>query len=96
MLQIPLWKRVVIWGLVALGLLFAMPNTFYTRVELHNDAVVEIEKLGETPERLAAKANWPDWLPATIVNLGLDLRGGAHLLAEVRVADVYADRLDGM
>jgi preprotein translocase subunit SecD len=30
------------------------------------------------------------------VNLGLDLRGGAHLLAEVRVSDVYADRIDGM
>jgi preprotein translocase subunit SecD len=30
------------------------------------------------------------------VNLGLDLRGGAHLLAEVQVADVYADRMDAL
>ncbi len=95
MLQIPTWKRVVIWGLVALGLLFAMPNMFYSRVEQHNDAVVEIEKLGATPEREAAQGLWPDWLPATIVNLGLDLRGGAHLLAEVQVEDVYASRMDG-
>ena len=29
------------------------------------------------------------------MNLGLDLRGGAHLLAEVHVEDVYADRMDG-
>lgn len=96
MLHIPLWKRLAIWSLVALGLWFAMPNAFYGRVETHNDAAAEIEALGATPEREAAKAGWPDWLPATIVNLGLDLRGGAHLLAEVHVADVYADRMDGL
>ena len=79
MLQIPLWKRVFIFGLVAIGLLYAMPNLFYGRVELHNDAVAEIEALGATPERQAAAAGWPSWLPGTIVNLGLDLRGGAHL-----------------
>ncbi|MDJ0628587.1 MAG: protein translocase subunit SecD [Rhodobacter sp.] len=95
MLQIPLWKRFAIWGLVALGLWFAMPNAFYTRVETHNDALVEIDRLGSTPEREAARALWPDWLPGTIINLGLDLRGGAHLLAEVQVEDVYADRMDG-
>lgn len=95
MLHFPLWKRVVIWGLVACGLLFAMPNAFYSRVETHNDAVAEIEVMGETPDRTAARGMWPDFLPATLVNLGLDLRGGAHLLAEVHVADVYADRMDG-
>ena len=52
MLQFDLWKRVVIWGLVALGLLLAMPNAFYD--------------------------------------------GGAHLLAEVKVADVYQARVEGM
>jgi preprotein translocase subunit SecD len=30
------------------------------------------------------------------VNLGLDLRGGAHLLAEVKVADVYAQRMTAL
>ncbi|TYB88084.1 protein translocase subunit SecD [Oceaniovalibus sp. ACAM 378] len=96
MLQISFWKRIVIWGLIAAGLIFALPNAFYTRVEGHNDAVAEIEVLGATPERDAARALWPDWMPGTLVNLGLDLRGGAHLLAEVQVGDVYADRLDGM
>lgn len=96
MLQIPLWKRLVIWALVALGLWFAMPNAFYTTVEGHNDAVAEIEALGETPERAVARDAWPGWLPGTLVNLGLDLRGGAHLLAEVKVEDVYASRLDAM
>ncbi len=96
MLQIDLWKRIVIWGLVALGLFMAVPNGFYTRVETHNDAVVEIDKLGSTPERVAAADTWPSWMPSSLVNLGLDLRGGAHLLAEVQVEDVYEARVAGM
>lgn len=95
MLQIPLWKRIVIWGLVALGLLTAMPNLFYARVEGHNDAIAKIEKTSvETPELVAARDAWPNVLPSGLVNLGLDLRGGAHLLAEVMVADVYRDRMN--
>jgi preprotein translocase subunit SecD len=96
MLQIPLWKRVVIWGACALGLFLAMPNAFYTRVESHNDAVKAIEATGPTPDLLAAEAQWPGWLPSNLVNLGLDLRGGAQLLAEVHVEDVYAARMDGI
>ncbi|KKL65950.1 hypothetical protein LCGC14_2149880 [marine sediment metagenome] len=96
MLQFPLFKRVVIWGLVVLGLVLALPNAFYSRVESHNDAVLEIEALGATPERTEAEAAWPGFLPSGLVNLGLDLRGGAHLLAEVQVEDVYADRMDAL
>ena len=95
MLQIEAWKRVMIWALVALGLAFAIPNGFYTRVENHNDAVKAIEAGGETPELAAARDLWPNWMPSGLVNLGLDLRGGAHLLAEVELADVYVDRMDG-
>ncbi len=93
MLQIDLWKRVLIWLVCVAGLLLALPNAFYTRVEQSNDAVVAIEMKGETPERLEAAAQWPEWMPAGLVNLGLDLRGGAHLLAEVQVEDVYAARM---
>jgi len=97
MLLIPLWKRVLIWGLCALGLLLAMPNLFYSRVEGHNDAAVALERTGAlSAEQQAELAAWPDWLPSGLVNLGLDLRGGAHLLAEVHVTDVYADRMDGL
>ncbi|PTQ74560.1 protein translocase subunit SecD [Celeribacter persicus] len=96
MLQMPLWKRIVIWGLVALGLLAALPNAFYPRVEAHNDAIVAIEKSGETPERAAARDAWPSYLPSSLVNLGLDLRGGAHLLGEVEVEEVYAARMDAL
>ena len=39
-------------------------------------------------------AQWPSYLPSSLVNLGLDLRGGAHLLAEVQVADVYQARME--
>ncbi|TRD20792.1 protein translocase subunit SecD [Palleronia caenipelagi] len=95
MLQIPLWKRLFIWALVAVGLALALPNLFYARVEQANDARAAIETLGATPERNAAAENWPSWLPSGLVNLGLDLRGGAHLLAEVQVADVYEQRMDG-
>jgi preprotein translocase subunit SecD len=98
MLQIDLWKRVLIWALCAAALLVAMPNLFYARVEGHNDALQAIEKAGgsSTPDQDAAVAQWPSVLPSRIVNLGLDLRGGAHLLAEVHVADVYKARMDSL
>ena len=96
MLQIDLWKRILIWTTVAVGLVLALPNLFYPRVEQHNDAVSAIEMSGETPELLEQSASWPSFLPSGLVNLGLDLRGGAHLLAEVQVDDVYAARLEAL
>ena len=36
----------------------------------------------------------PDWLPAKQVNLGLDLRGGSHLLLEVEVQAVINEYLE--
>ena len=97
MLQLPLWKRIIIWGLCALGLLTALPNAFYSRAERHNDAVTAAERAGfETEAQAADRALWPSWLPSNLVNLGLDLRGGAHLLAEVQVADVYKARMDAL
>lgn len=97
MLQIPTWKRVLILGIVLVGLLYAMPNLFYQRVEAHNDAITAAERAGfETPEQAAARTLWPDWLPSSLVNLGLDLRGGAHLLGEVNVDEVYASRMTGL
>jgi preprotein translocase subunit SecD len=97
MLQIPLWNRILIVLVILAGLSFAMPNFFYERVERHNDAAAEIEATGVTSEANAeAFAGWPEFLPSTLVNLGLDLRGGAHLLAEVNVADVYEARMDAL
>ncbi len=96
MLQIDLWKRLLIWTVVALGLALALPNGFYSRVEGANDARAALD-MGRSDAALEAQAGqWPSFLPSALVNLGLDLRGGAHLLAEVRVTDVYEARLQGM
>ncbi|WP_170788849.1 protein translocase subunit SecD [Ruegeria lacuscaerulensis] len=96
MLHIDTWKRVLIWLVCVTGLLMALPNAFYTRVEQSNDAKAAIELGIDTPEMQAEAAQWPNWLPSSLVNLGLDLRGGAHLLAEVKVSDVYESRMDAM
>ena len=93
-----LWKRIFILLVCGWGLLAAVPNLFYTQVEQHNDAVAAIEVAGgkATPEQEAARAEWPGFLPSALMNLGLDLRGGAHLLAEVQVEDVYKSRMDAL
>jgi len=86
MLHIETWKRVLIWLVIIAGLVMALPNAFYPRVEKYNDAVAA----GEPAE------GWAEYLPSNLVNLGLDLRGGAHLLAEVRTQDVYEGRMKGL
>ncbi|MDA9283299.1 protein translocase subunit SecD [Amylibacter sp.] len=94
MLQFSLTKKILIWVVVVLGFLFAMPNGFYNRVESVNDARMQLENGNDTPEIISQASNWPSFLPSTLVNLGLDLRGGAHLLARVRVDQVYEARMD--
>lgn len=94
MLQFDAWKRVAIWLTCAVGLLLATPNAFYTKVETRNDAVAAIELGEDTPANQADAATWPSFLPSGLVNLGLDLRGGAHLLAEVKLEDVYQSRME--
>jgi SecD/SecF fusion protein len=44
----------------------------------------------------ATVAAWPNWLPKRQVNLGLDLRGGAHLLLEVDTSVVLRERLEAL
>ncbi|MGR3490762.1 MAG: protein translocase subunit SecD [Shimia sp.] len=96
MLIIEGWKRVLIWLTVAVGLLLAMPNAFYERVEVSNDAETAIEAGMNTAENQVAAESWPGWLPSGLVNLGLDLRGGAHLLAEVQLTEVYETRMESL
>lgn len=97
MLQFALWKRVLIFSVCAFGLYLALPNAFYQRVERYNDARLAAEA-GQslTVEMQAHLTAWFAWLPSSLVNLGLDLRGGAHLLAEVQLAEVYDERMDGI
>lgn len=96
-------KKITIMLVCAFGLILALPNAFYTRVEQSNDAkaFANGELLGNntldrlTPAQLQAQSDqWPSFLPSGLVNLGLDLRGGAHLLAEVDVRAVYKTRMD--
>ncbi len=95
MLEFPFWKNALIWGICLFCAYLAVPVAFYARVESHNDAVAFLEAGNPaTPEIQAANDAWPGWMPNAIVNLGLDLRGGAHVLVEVRVEEIYAERLD--
>ena len=98
MLHTPLWKRLLILAIIVWGILAALPNAFYTRVEQHNDATKAITAAEgvATEDQAAARALWPEALPSGLMALGLDLRGGAHLLAKVQVADVYAQRIDAL
>lgn len=90
-----LWKRLLIWGVCLWGILFALPNAFYPTVERHNDAAAILAETGTLPQTATADLEgWPSWLPSSLVALGLDLRGGAHLLAEVHVEDVHAARME--
>ena len=65
-LETPLWKSLLIWAVVVMGLIMAAPNLFYARVETHNDALTAIakaEKIGgtATAEQSAAVAEWPSY-----------------------------------
>ncbi|MDR6264314.1 MULTISPECIES: protein translocase subunit SecD [Rhodobacterales] len=97
MLQFSLWKKLLIWGACVLGILLASPNLRYAQVEEYNDASAALlAGAEETPELLAKSKQWPSFLPSSLVNLGLDLRGGAHLLAEVHLDEVYSARMDDL
>lgn len=94
MLDMPLWKRALIALICLWGVAVALPNLFYGRVEAFNDAK-SAQAQGQITDE-AALAAWPGFFPSALVNLGLDLRGGAHLLAEVKVEDAYAQRMDAL
>lgn len=44
----------------------------------------------------AARSNWPSFLPSSLVNLGLDLQGGAHFLLEAQLEDAFAARMENL
>ncbi|NDH02727.1 MAG: preprotein translocase subunit SecD [Marivivens sp.] len=96
MLHISRFRQLMILLACLAGVVFTLPNFFYGRVESHNDAVKLVDA-GMSSDQIAADvALWPSFLPSNLVNLGLDLRGGAHLLAEVQVQEAYGATLDAM
>ena len=78
MLHFAGWKKALV-ALICLGaLIFSAPNLFYDAAERHNDAAQAVERGATDPETVAAYSAWPSWAPSSIVNLGLDLRGGTR------------------
>ena len=84
-------KRLGVWGICLLCLWLALPNAFYPRVDALNTPPA-----AGSPASGSETANWPSYLSSSLINLGLDLRGGAHLLAEVDVEAAARQRLAGL
>ncbi len=60
-------------------------------------AITALAILAALPSLLSATSiRWPDALPDPMVNLGLDLAGGSHILLEAEPAQVAAQRLENM
>ena len=98
MLYFAPWKKALVIILCLLGIMFAAPNVWYEQADeagLAREQIDKLEKVGlpVDPTLVEQAAMWPDFLPASVVNLGLDLRGGAHLLVEVNVEEVQAERM---
>ena len=95
MLRFPWWKILIIFLPCVWGLFSVIPHFFYSDVEKYNDiqAQVALDQLSEDDLLIADKLTWYNWAPSRIVNLGLDLRGGAHVLVEVSLEEVYSERL---
>ena len=91
MLKFPLWKILLILTPCLWGMYSFSPHFFYSQVEKYND--LKKSGLVETQKPLLESQLWYDWAPSDLVNLGLDLRGGAHVLVEVNLEDVYSERL---
>ncbi|MEM8826919.1 MAG: protein translocase subunit SecD, partial [Pseudomonadota bacterium] len=41
-------------------------------------------------------ADWPNWAPKAQMNLGLDLRGGSHILLEANSESLFESRLEAL
>ncbi len=98
MLYFAPWKKALVIVLCLLGVMFAAPNVWYETADEAGLARGQIAKLEKTvapiDATLVEQAElWPSFLPAYVVNLGLDLRGGAHLLVEVNVEEVQKERM---
>lgn len=59
--------------------------------------IVAVASLAALPSIFSlANMRWPDQLPEPIVNLGLDLAGGSHILLEADSSQVAGQRLENM
>ncbi len=98
MLYFAPWKKALVIIICLLGVMFAAPNIWYDDADeagLARSQIAKLEQVGLPidPTLVEQASRWPDFLPASVVNLGLDLRGGAHLLVEVNIEEVQAERM---
>ncbi|MEM7745764.1 MAG: protein translocase subunit SecD, partial [Pseudomonadota bacterium] len=103
MLDFPAWKKLTILGVCLLGIIFSMPNLWYDRADTSARATAALEAGAYDPadqaalDQLRSDAElWPSYLPPDVISLGLDLRGGVHMLVEVQVDEVISERLTGL
>ena len=103
MLYFAPWQKIAIVAICLLGVIFALPNLWYERADTaaRAQAAIEAGRYGgegqpDLPTLEAQADRWPAFLPGDVVNLGLDLRGGVHLLVDVRVEEVFAEHLLGL
>jgi preprotein translocase subunit SecD len=102
MLYFAPWQKIAIVAICLLGVLFALPNVWYERADTaaRAEAAIEAGRYGGEGQpdlaTLEAEADlWPDFFPGSVVPLGLDLRGGVHMLVDVQVEEVFAEHLLG-
>ena len=74
--------RIALIALICVSaVLFASPNFFYGAVD----------KKINNPDQSSI---WPNFMPSTLIKLGLDLRGGVYMLLEVKTNDVIQEKFD--
>ena len=79
--QLSFFRIFLILIICVSALLFASPNFFYSMVD---------RKLNNPTQT----STWPNFMPSTLVKLGLDLRGGVYMLLEVKTDDVVKEKFD--
>ena len=81
MLYFSTWKTTLILLFVVLGILFSFPNFFSPSQRLDAEG--------------APQGIWKT-LPSQTIKLGLDLRGGSHLVFEVDMDEVRSEKLNNL
>ncbi len=90
------YKTLTIFFILLLSLYFSLPNFFYQRVDNYNSFIQEKERGVVSNKSLNDNFFWPSWLSNKILNLGLDLRGGAHLLVEVDSEKLFSQKINSI
>ena len=95
MLNFSFFRIITIFIPCLVALWISVPNFNYSNVEIINDAVLTDGKTEAVQEVRKNLPFWPEWLPNKLINLGLDLRGGAQVLVEVMLEDSYSENVAG-